>query len=229
MVQSRSPDKGMFKVWDLPLRLFHWSLLLLFLIAYVTGSRVRYYAVHEAAGIALFGLLIFRLIWGFIGSEPARFSSFLKGPRAVLSHVRELLQRRAEPLPGHNPLGGWGVAVMLALLVIESISGLFSSTFDYAGPLAPLVLDAWADRMASIHAINLNLLLGMIGLHLLGVALTSFFGRENLVASMIHGRKHLAQTSGVPVQGGSGVRVVIAVLVAVAIAGGLFLLGRFLA
>jgi cytochrome b len=118
---------------------------------------------------------------------------------------------------------------MLTLLLIESISGLFSSTFDYAGPLAPLLPDVWADRMASIHAINLNLLLGMIGLHLLGVAVTSVLGRENLVTSMIHGRKQLAQTSGVPVQGGSWARVVIAVLVAAAIAGGLFLLGRFLA
>src|SRR5689334_4658634 len=138
MERPRTAGKSKVKVWDLPVRLFHWTLLLLFLIAYATGNRVQYYPVHEGAGIALFTLLIFRLIWGFAGNQAARFSSFLKGPRAVVSHVKELLLGRTEPLPGHNPLGGWGVAVLLALLLIESISGLFSSTFDYTGPLAPL-------------------------------------------------------------------------------------------
>ena len=229
MERSGASAKSTVKVWDLPVRLFHWTLLLLFLIAYATGNRVQYYAAHEAAGVTLLGLLIFRLIWGFAGNQAARFSSFLKGPRAVVSHVGELLRGRAEPLPGHNPLGGWGVAAMLALLLIESISGLFSSTFDYAGPLAPLLPDAWADRMAIVHAVNLDLLLGMIGLHLLGVAVTSIFGRENLVASMIHGHKHLRATSGTSIQGGSRLRAVIALIVAAAIAGGLLFLGRFLA
>lgn len=214
------------KVWDLPLRLFHWSLLLLFVIAYATGSRVQYYAVHQAAGIALFGLLIFRIIWGFAGSRPARFSSFLKGPGAVLTHARELLKGRAEPLPGHNPLGGWGVAVMLVLLLVETVSGLFGSTFDYAGPLAGLVPDEWANRMAVIHAVNLDLLLGMIGLHLLGVAVTSILGRENLVASMIHGRKHLAAATAAPAQGRIAVRALIALFAAAALTAGMLMLGH---
>src|ERR1044071_6397125 len=124
MERSATSGKSTVKVWDLPVRLFHWTLLLLFLIAYATGNRVQYYAVHEAAGVTLFALLIFRLIWGFAGNQAARFSSFLKVPRAVVSHVRELLQGHAEPVPGHNPLGRWGVAAMLALLLIETISGL---------------------------------------------------------------------------------------------------------
>ena len=214
------------KVWDLPLRLFHWALLLLFVIAYATGSRVQYYALHQAAGIALFGLLIFRLIWGFAGSRAARFSSFLKGPRAVLAHARELLKGRVEPLPGHNALGGWGVAVMLVLLLIETLSGLFGATFDYAGPLANLVPDEWADRMAAIHAINLNLLLGMIGLHLLGVAVTSILGRENLVASMIHGRKLLGAAAAAPLQGRIAARALIALIAAAALTAGILMLGH---
>lgn len=225
----RPSSKSAVTVWDLPLRLFHWSLLLLFVVAYATGNRVQYYGAHEAAGISLFGLLVFRLIWGFAGNQAARFSTFLRGPRAALTHVRELLQGRAEPAAGHNPVGGWAVAVMLILLLIESVSGLFSSTFDYAGPLAPLVSDAWADRMATIHAVNLDLLLAMIGLHLLGIALTSILGRENLVASMIHGRKHLAATSSASAERGSWVRAAIAVIAAAAITGGLLFLGRFLA
>ncbi len=217
-------------VWDLPLRLFHWALLLLFLVAYETGSRPQYYGMHEAAGLALFGLLIFRLIWGFIGNRAARFSSFLKGPRAVAAHIRELLQGHTPPAAGHNPLGGWAVMVMLLLLLIESVSGLFSSTFDYSGPLAPLVSDDWADRMATVHAVNLDLLLAMIGLHLIGIVLTSILERANLVASMIHGRKHLAAAAGPQsVRGNPWIRAALAGLAAAALAGGVLLLGRLIA
>ena len=89
-------------------------------------------------------------------------------------------------------VGGWAVAVMLCLLLTEVVSGLFSSTFDYEGPLARLLPDSWTDSMAAIHAVNLDLLWGMIGLHLLGVVATSILGRENLVAAMITGRKRLS-------------------------------------
>ncbi len=216
-------------VWDLPLRLFHWSLLLLFVIAYATGNRERYYGLHQAAGFALLGLLAFRLFWGFLGNRAARFSGFLRGPRAVSDHVRELLHGRVERAAGHNPLGGWAVIAMLVLLVVEVISGLFSSTFDYEGPLASLVSDAWSDRMASIHSLNLDLLLAMIGLHLLGIAVTSILGRENLVASMIHGRKLLASAPVEPRAGATWARAALAFVFAALLAGGLFALGRFLA
>src|SRR5689334_24911960 len=88
MERPRAAGKSTVKVWDLPVRLFHWTLLLLFLIAYATGNRVQYYSVHEAAGVTLLGLLFFRLIWCFAGIQAVRFSSFLKWPRAVVSHVR---------------------------------------------------------------------------------------------------------------------------------------------
>ena len=228
MEQLQPPGKTVVTVWDLPLRLFHWSLLVLFILAYATGNREQYYGVHKAAGIALSGLLVFRLIWGFAGNRAARFASFLKGPRAVLFHVRELLRGRVEPMAGHNPLGGWAVAVMLVLLLIEVLSGLFSSTFDYEGPLAPLVPDTWADRMAIIHSLNLDLLLAMIGVHFLGIAITSILSRENLMASMIHGRKHLVATFATLEERGLWTPAAFAVIAAVVIAGGLFFLGRLL-
>jgi cytochrome b len=226
---SPSAARRAVTVWDLPLRLFHWALLLLFVIAYETGSRPQDYSVHEAAGLALFGLLIFRLIWGFIGNRAARFSGFLNGPRAVAAHIQELRQGHAAPAAGHNPLGGWAVMVMLVLLLVESVSGLFSSTFDYSGPLAPLVSDDWADRMATIHALNLDLLLAMIGLHLIGIAVTSIMERTNLVASMIHGRKLLALAPGSErAPGNPWLRATIAVLAAAALTGGVLLLGHLI-
>jgi cytochrome b len=189
-------------VWDLPLRLFHWILVLLFLVAWWTGSRENFFGLHEACGLVLAGLLVFRVVWGFAGNRAARFASFLSGPRAVGAHLRDLLRGRLHPEPGHNPLGGWAVAVMLCLLLTEVVSGLFSSTFDYEGPLARLLPDSWTDSMAAIHAVNLDLLWGMIGLHLLGVVATSILGRENLVGAMITGRKRLAPT--VSTFGGEG-------------------------
>jgi cytochrome b len=178
-------------VWDLPLRFFHWALVLLFVVAYVSGSRPGYYGIHKSAGCAVLGLVIFRLIWGFIGPGPARFGRFVKGPAAALRHLKELLRRQHRPLPGHNPLGGWAVVAILILMAVQSVSGLFATTFDYEGPLARLVSDAAQDRMAALHALTINLLLAVLAGHLVGIAVTSLLGRENLVASMIHGRKEL--------------------------------------
>ena len=183
------------RVWDPLLRIFHWALVLLFVVAYLSGSRPAYYRVHEIAGIGILGLVIFRILWGFAGPQPARFADFLRGPRAVMGHLRDLLGRRHHPVMGHNPLGGWAVLVILTLVLVEVVSGLFASTFDYDGPLARLVPDVWAATMADIHLVNLNLLLAILLVHLTGVAVTSALGQENLVASMIHGRKRLASGS----------------------------------
>jgi len=201
-------------VWDLPIRVFHWALALLFAVAYLTGIRPGYYAVHKGAGYAILGLLVFRLIWGFIGPGPARFASFVRGPAAVLGHLKELLHRQHRPLPGHNPLGGWAVVAILALMAVQIMSGLFAATFDYEGPLARLLPDSGQDMMAGLHAFTVNLLLAMLAVHLVGIAVTSFLGRENLVASMFHGRKRLAVGDLVAVRLASRWRVVLAIALA---------------
>jgi cytochrome b len=187
-------------VWDLALRVFHWALVLLFVVAYVSGIQPGHFALHEASGYGILGLLVFRLIWGFVGPSPARFASFVRGPRAALAHLGELLRREHRPLPGHNPLGGWAVMAILALLLVQTVSGLFASTFDYEGPLARLLPDTAQDAMAGIHAFVMNILLAVLAVHLLGIAATSYLGRENLVASMIHGRKELAARDSVGIR-----------------------------
>ena len=95
-------------------------------------------------------------------------------------------------MPGHNPLGGWAVVAILGLMLVQTVSGLFASTFDYEGPLSSLLSDAGQDWMAQVHALVINLLLAVLAVHLLGIAATSVLGREDLLASMIHGRKRLA-------------------------------------
>ncbi len=186
-----SPSEVVARVWDPLLRIFHWSLVVLFVVAYVSGSHPAYYRVHLAAGIAILGLVVFRLLWGFIGPRPAQFADFLRGIPAILAHVRELATGRLRPVAGHNALGGWAVLAILLLVLVEVVSGLFASTFDYDGPLARLIPDDWASTMADVHLLNLNLLLAILLVHLTGVAVTSALGHENLVASMIHGRKRL--------------------------------------
>lgn len=202
-------------VWDLPIRVFHWALALLFAVAYLSGVQPGYYAVHKGSGYAILGLLVFRLIWGFIGPGPARFVSFIKGPAVVLGHLKELLHRQHRPLPGHNPLGGWAVVAILALMAVQIMSGLFAATFDYEGPLARLLSDSGQDMMAGLHAFTVNLLLAVLALHLVGIAVTSFLGRENLIASMIHGRKQLAVGDLAAVRLASRWRAAVAVGIAV--------------
>jgi cytochrome b len=191
----REPTVAVVRVWDLPVRLVHWGLVALVALAYATGSEERYYAVHKATGIAILALVVFRVLWGFAGSRPARFASFLAGPRAVLGHVRDLAARRHSPAPTHNPLGGWGVLALLFLISAEIATGLTSSTFDYEGPLSSLLPDRASSAMADLHSILFDVLAAMILAHLVGVALTSWAGRENLVKSMLTGRKRLPRAS----------------------------------
>ncbi len=177
------------KVWDLPLRIFHWGLTAFFIVAYLSGRDAEYFWLHRASGIAMLVLVVFRVIWGFIGPRPARFAGLLQGPQAVIAHLRDLVARAHRPVLGHNALGGWAVLVILALIFAELLSGLFSSTFDDEGPLARLLSDSGSSAMAVAHAVIANLLVAMVIVHLAGVVLTSVLGRENLIASMIHGRK----------------------------------------
>ena len=121
------------RVWDRPTRVFHWALVLLFAVQWWSAKTDRI-DLHVAAGLTLLGLLVFRLIWGFIGGSTARFSNFLKGPRAVAAY----LKGRAAPGIGHNPLGALSVLAMLLLLAVQAGLGLFASDEDAieGGPLS---------------------------------------------------------------------------------------------
>ena len=132
------------KVWDAPVRLFHWLLAVLVAVSvstgYIGGNVMRW---HVWSGCAILGLLIFRLLWGFAGSTTARFAHFVRGPRAALGYARGLLSRSPSHTPGHNPLGGWMVLLLLASAALQAGTGLFSND-DIAteGPLDHLVIKA---------------------------------------------------------------------------------------
>lgn len=187
------------RIWDLPLRLFHWALVLLVGASFVTGQfsaalGLRAAAWHQWSGYAVLALLIFRVGWGFVGGSHARFSSFVRGPRAVLSTLRELAgRRRATPHVGHNPLGGWSVLAMLACLAVQASSGLFLADEDLGveGPLAKYVGAQAMDTLKAVHESNVLVLLGLVALHIAAIAYYFIAKRENLVKPMLTGSKDL--------------------------------------
>lgn len=182
------------RVWDAPVRLFHWLLVLLVCFSVVTAQiGGNWMDWHKRSGYAILTLVLFRIVWGFIGSCHARFGSFLRGPRAVVAYVGELLGRRpAQPHLGHNPLGGWSVVLMLLALLVQVGTGLFAND-DIAteGPLYQLVSKETSDFLTSIHHLNLWLLGALIAVHVLAIVAYLVKG-ENLIRPMFTGDKIVA-------------------------------------
>ncbi|TMJ19392.1 MAG: Ni/Fe-hydrogenase 1 b-type cytochrome subunit [Alphaproteobacteria bacterium] len=173
------------RVWDLPIRLFHWALVLLVPALWAT-HELDMMDLHILLGEVALGLVLFRLIWGLIGSSTARFAGFLRGPSAVLAYLRA-----PGGAFGHNPLGGWSVAAMLAVLAVQIGLGLFASDEDglETGPLSHRVSYESARTLAERHETFFYVLLGLIALHLAAILYYRFARREDLVISMITGSR----------------------------------------
>jgi cytochrome b len=192
-------------VWDIFIRVFHWLIVALVAAAYATW-RLNWMVWHGWVGDALLTLLLFRLSWGFFGSETARFSRFLTSPRTVLQHLKDSLRREPDHQVGHNPAGGWMVLVLLALLLVETLTGLYVAN-DIAdeGPLTEMVPASAANAIASSHAIVWYALLAAIVLHILVIAGFAAIKGQNLLRPMITGTKILPASVAEP-QAGSPVR-----------------------
>lgn len=172
-------------VWDAPTRLFHWSLLALIVLCWFTGEEENLATVHRVAGEAIAGLLVFRVIWGFVGGEHSRFSDFAAGPAAVINHLRDLMSPAPKRHLGHNPLGGIAVFLLLAVTTTVVVSGLFSSNEGLAGPFA----GRWGFELSDLHETAFRVLQGLVALHVLGVAVESWKTRDALAPAMITGSK----------------------------------------
>jgi cytochrome b len=205
------------KVWDAPVRLFHWLLVLLFAFMLLSGKiKGDWMEWHMRSGYAILALVLFRIFWGFAGGTYARFSSFLAGPSACLAFARKLLARSPAPSAGHNPLGGWMVLVLLLVLLIQVGTGLFANDdILIEGPLAALVTKAVSDQLTSWHHWNLKLLLMLASVHIVAVLYHVLFMKENLVSAMFTGVKQLPADSAVaPARFVSAWRALILLLVA---------------
>ncbi len=167
-------------VWDLFVRVFHWSLVGLFAVAYLSGEHAG--RVHVLAGYTIAGLLALRIAWGCIGPRHARFSDFVRPPGVVVAHVRDAMLLRARRYLGHNPAGGLMVLALIAMLIATSVTGYLMMTDSGWG----------SETLEEVHGALANATVALIALHVLGVLATSFAHGENLVKAMISGRKRRA-------------------------------------
>ena len=172
-------------VWDAPVRVFHWLLALSFGVAWLTAEGERWRLVHVTAGYTVAGLVAFRILWGLVGTRHARFSAFVRGPRAVAGYARSLLQGRPQPDAGHNPAGAVAILLLLTLAALTTASG-WASYMDIGGE--------WLEEA---HEVLANSMLALVAVHVAAVLATSWLHRENLVAAMIDGRKAVPPQQGI--------------------------------
>ncbi len=187
-----APRSETIYVWDPLVRIFHWSLVLGFAVAYLSGET-EWPSLHAWAGYAVGGLVLFRLLWGLVGSRHARFTDFVVPPAAVLAYARDLLRGQAKRYLGHNPLGGAMVIALLVMLTLSTVTGLVVyGAEDGAGPLAGLqhsLNHTVAEAFEELHELTSHLALFLVIVHIGGVLLSSWLHRENLVRAMVTGRK----------------------------------------
>ncbi|MGA9867802.1 MAG: cytochrome b/b6 domain-containing protein [Acetobacteraceae bacterium] len=186
------------RVWDGPTRIFHWAVVALVFTSWLTQQE-DWMAAHKISGYTMFAALLFRFVWGFIGSDTARFSHFLASPRAAFAHLRHFIRREPDHRIGHNAAGGWMVLVMLLALAVQVGTGLCANDqVRVEGPLAEWVGPEWSDWLSHVHAVTFTVIEVAIVLHVAAVLAYALVKRHNLVAPMITGRKRLPSNAPAP-------------------------------
>lgn len=182
-VGSKPVDKALILVWDLPVRVFHWMLVICFAGAWLSSESERLQLIHYAFGYTACLLVLIRLVWGLIGTRYARFSQFLKGPKAVFEHFIAMLRGHPHQDVGHNPAGGLVMMFLMLLILLIGLSGYFT------------VKELFGDLSSGIHESVANLALALVILHILAALVMSLLEKQNLVRSMVTGKK-----KGLPAQ-----------------------------
>lgn len=200
-------------VWDLPTRLFHWTLALLVAAAFVTGLQGGgLMEWHGRIGLLILGLLSFRLVWGILGSTYARFGQFVRGPSAVAAYLRGRWQG-----VGHSPLAALSVLALLATLSFQSLTGLVANDdIAFTGPLHELVSTRASDRLSGLHRQNAWLIGALVALHLSAVFVYTFLRKDDLIRPMIHGYRKAPNENARPATGGGWLAILAALSVALA-------------
>jgi cytochrome b len=179
------------RVWDVPTRVFHWAIVVLVGFSWLCAWR-GWMGWHLLSGYTVLTLLLFRLAWGFVGSETARFGHFLASPFAAVRHLAHLARREPDHQVGHNAAGGWMVLVMLLLLAVQVGTGLFANDDVLtAGPLAETVDKSTSDWLSHIHVVNFKLIEIAVAAHILAVLAYAVLKRHDLVRPMLTGCKRL--------------------------------------
>lgn len=192
VTNPHSDTGGEVRVWDPLVRTFHWSLVLSFTLAYVSGEG-EVLNLHVWTSYLVGGLILFRLLWGVVGTRHARFSDFVQPPARILAYARDLLRGKAQRYLGHNPLGGAMVIALLIMLSLATLTGLMLyGAEDGAGPLAGWMQGTGQDAgewLEELHEFTSHVALALVVVHIAGVLVSSLVHRENLIRAMITGRK----------------------------------------
>lgn len=174
---TSAPPTRKVLVWDAPVRVFHWLMVLSFAGAYLTAESERWRLVHVTLGYTMVGLVAFRLVWGLVGTRHARFANFVRGPAAIVGYLRGLVGGRAEPHVGHNPAGALAIVALLGLTVVVTAAGW--ATYNEVG-------GKWLEEL---HEGAANVMLAVVGVHVAGVLLSTWLHHDNLIGAMLTGRK----------------------------------------
>ena len=191
-------------IWDLPTRLFHWALVVLIALQFAT-AEFGFLSMewHYRFGWAALALIVFRIAWGFAGSQTSRFADFVRGPAVVMRYAKAMFSTNPQMHIGHNPLGGWSVLAILACVLVQAVSGLFTSDgIDEDGPFVDAVSSATVKLATKLHHLGETVLIALIALHVAAVLLHWLVKRDNLIVPMITGRKRI--DSPAPVRFASG-------------------------
>jgi cytochrome b len=213
-------DHSLHRVWDLPVRIFHWTLLLAFVGAYLTHRLgIEYFKYHLWCGYTVVVLVAFRIVWGVVGPQYARFTDFLHHPVTAIRYGWDWLRGREQPFAGHNPLGGLMVVALLIALFVQASTGLVANDeILNTGPLYGYVSAERSLAFTSLHRQLFYWILAAVILHVLAVVAHLVFKGENLIKAMITGRKHvhgLARSNAEIDSSRTGLAVVIAALLTV--------------
>lgn len=176
------------KVWDLPTRIFHWAMAVLVLTSWISGEN-GYFTVHLYSGLTLLTLVIFRILWGFFGSDTSRWRAIIAAPGRVMDYARRFFSRGSDEYVGHNPLGGVSVIALVLLLAAQVGTGLFAQDIDFimAGPLTDLVAFDTGRLFAEIHHIIFGVFMSLVLVHVAVVLFYLFYKKRNLIRAMITG------------------------------------------
>jgi cytochrome b len=172
-------------IWDAPLRVFHWLMALSFAGAYLTAESERWRLVHVTLGYTVAGLVVFRLLWGLFGTRHARFTNFVRGPKAALRYLAALLRGRPEHHAGHNPAGALAIVALLLLAGATAATGW--AHYDQLG----------GEWLEELHEGVANAMLALVGVHIVAVVVSGWLHRENLVGAMVTGRKRVSPQEGI--------------------------------
>lgn len=176
-IRSGAAGKARILVWDMPVRVFHWLTVFSFAGAYLTAESERWRLLHVTLGYTMGGLVLFRIVWGFVGTRYARFSDFVQGPARIRAYLRSLVHRHPEHYIGHNPAGALAIIALLAFALAVTASGW------------ALYNDIGGSALEQVHEFAANVMLIIVGVHVAAVLLSSWLHHENLVGAMFSGYK----------------------------------------